>query len=258
MKPQVICVPGSVAPAAQRYKPLIDRVGVAADFYLKDLEVYREATPPATYSVDEELDAIDRFADSNGLKHFHLVGYSGGGFISLAYSGTRPDRVISLGVFEAARIPGTLTESEEAFFSGLVRKLEGLQGDQFMSTFIREQVKPGAVLSPPPPGPVSHEMQKRPAGIAALTRAFNAYPFDRELLRSAPFPVFYAYADLSHSEQALKAEILAGLFADIHVVRYAGIHHFVPPEMIYTSQHTGALLDLWQQAERSASELSPK
>ncbi|HEX2646476.1 MAG TPA: hypothetical protein VHO95_04550 [Candidatus Dormibacteraeota bacterium] len=47
MKPQVVCVPGSVAPAAQRYRPLIDGVGDAADFHLKDLEVYREAKPSA-------------------------------------------------------------------------------------------------------------------------------------------------------------------------------------------------------------------
>ena len=33
MKPQVICVPGSVAPAAQRYRPLIEAVADAADAY---------------------------------------------------------------------------------------------------------------------------------------------------------------------------------------------------------------------------------
>src|SRR5881397_1794879 len=104
MKPRVICVPGSVAPAAQRYKPLLDGVageadlhlkdlevyrepkppadldGVAgeADLHLKDLEVYREPKPPAGYSIDEELSAVDRLADGLGLARFHLVGYSGG------------------------------------------------------------------------------------------------------------------------------------------------------------------------------------
>jgi pimeloyl-ACP methyl ester carboxylesterase len=256
MKPQVICVPGSVAPAAQRYKPLTEEVGDSADFHLKDLEVYREATPPADYSIDEELDAIDRFADSRRLERFHLVGYSGGGFISIAYGGTRPDRVLSLALFEPARIPGALTEPEGQFFSGLEQKLAGLQGDAFMSTFIREQVKPGAVLSPPPQGPVSPEMQKRPAGIAALIKAFNAYPFDRDLLRVAPFPVFYAYGDLSHEEQALKAAVLAQLFGDIRVRRYSGIHHFVPAEQIYTADHAALLIEHWRRAESGASELS--
>ena len=258
MKPQVVCIPGSVAPAAQRYKPLIDAVGDAADIHIKDLEVYREPKPPADYSIQQELAAIDRFAEAARLARFHLVGYSGGGFISLAYAATRPARVISLALFEPARIPGELSDKELAFFEELERKLDGLEGPEFMTTFIREQVKPGARLTPPPQGPVSAEMQKRPAGIAALIRAFDAHPFDRDLLRAAPFPVYYAYGDLSHEEQALKAGILAQLFADIHVQRFAGVHHFVPPEEIYTATQVGALLGLWRMAEESARQLSEK
>ena len=106
--------------------------------------------------------------------------------------------------------------------------------------------------------PVSAEMQKRPAGIAALIKAFREFPFDRNMLRSATFPVLYAYGDLSHEEQALKAGILAQLFSDIHVHRYAGVHHFVPADQIYTADHAALLLDLWLSAERSASELSQK
>jgi pimeloyl-ACP methyl ester carboxylesterase len=248
MKPQVICVPGSVAPAAQRYGPLIKGVGDAADLHLKDLEVYREAAPPDGYAIDDELAAIDRLADSKDLDRFHLVGYSGGGFISLAYSGTRARRILSLGLFEPAQIPGELTAEERDFFSTLERKLEGLEGDEFMAMFVREQVKPGVTVPPPPPGPVSPEMRKRPAGIAALINAFHAYPFDRDALRTASFPVFYGYGDLSHPEQALKAGILAQLFADFHVNRYAGVHHFVPPEQIYTPEHTRTLIDLWRNA----------
>src|SRR5690349_190270 len=106
MKPQVICVPGSVAPAAQRYGPLIQAVGDGANLHLKDLEVYREAAPPEGYGIDDEATAIDRLADSKNLDRFHLVGYSGGGFISLAYAGTRPRRILSLALFEPAQIPG--------------------------------------------------------------------------------------------------------------------------------------------------------
>lgn len=249
MKPQVVCIPGSVAPAAQRYRPLIEEVAGSADLFIKDLEVYREAKPPADYSIQEEVEAIDRFADAKGLQRFHLVGYSGGGFISLAYAANRPQRVISLALFEPARIPGKLTDQERAFFDWLEGKLEGLDGPDFMTTFFREQVKPGAELPPPPPGPTSPEMQKRPAGIAALIRAFDVYTFDRDLFRAAPFPVFYAYGDLSHEEQGLKAGVLAQLFADIHVRRYAGVHHFVPPDQIYTSEHARTLVEHWRRAE---------
>jgi pimeloyl-ACP methyl ester carboxylesterase len=256
MKHQVVCVPGSVAPAAQRYRPLLEAAGDHAEFHLKDLEVYREAAPAADYSIEEEVEALEHFAAAQGLERFHLVAYSGGGFISLAYSGAHPERVMSLAMFEPARIPGRLSEPESAFFAELDRKLRGVRGDEFMATFIREQVKRGATVTPPPPGPVSPEMQKRPAGIAALIAAFETYSFDREALREAPFPVFYGYGDLSHPEQELKAGILAQLFADIRVQRFDGVHHFVPPEQIYTSRHVRALLDLWQRAEDSAPEPS--
>jgi len=258
-KPQVVCIPGSVAPAAQRYRPLIDGVGDAADLHLRDLEVYREATPAPGYSIDEELEAIDRFADSKGLRRFHLVGYSGGGYISLAYAGTRPERVISLALFEPAQIPGKLSDEEQGMFDSLEAKLRGLQGAEFMATFVREQLKPGVPMPPPPPpGPPSPEMQKRPAGIAALIRAFQAFQFDRARFTEGQFPVFLGYGEQTHEFQQLQAGVLAWLFADIHVRRYAGIHHFVPPEMIYTWEHVGALLDMWQRAERSAGELSLK
>ncbi|HET7421064.1 MAG TPA: alpha/beta fold hydrolase [Candidatus Dormibacteraeota bacterium] len=256
MKPQVICVPGSVAPAAQRYRPVVEAVGDAANLHMKDLEVYREVRPPAGYSIDEELEAIDRLAASKGFDRFHLLAYSAGGFISLAYAGTRPERMLSLAMFEPARIPGRLSNEEQAFFDHLQTKLDGLEGDAFMATFIREQVKPGARMPPPPAGPISAEMQKRPGGIAALIHAFEAYPFDRDLFRTVGFPTFYAYGDMSHAEQALKAGILARLLPDLHVRRYAGVHHFVPPEEIYRPQHVRELLDLWKKGEGSAGQLT--
>jgi len=40
-------------------------------------------------------------------------------------------------------------------------------------------------------------MAKRPGGIAAMQRAFDAFNFDRNLLRDCKFPVYYAYGDLS-------------------------------------------------------------
>ena len=249
MKPQVICLPGSVAPAADRYAPLKAAIGDRAELHLKDVELYRGDAPPEDYTVETELSGIDQFAASQGLNRFHLIGYSGGGFMSLAYAATRPDRVLSLGLFEPARVPGQLTPAERSFFDQLSAKLSGLQGPDFMSAFVREQVKPATVLPPPPPA--SPEMRKRPAGIATLLRVFESYAFDRDLLRTGAFPVYYAYGDLSHDEQALKAGVLAQLFADIRVQRFEGMHHFVAPAEIYTPEHTRALLDMW---ERSTAE----
>src|SRR5712692_5869795 len=137
---EVICLPCGVAPAAQRYAPLVPLVGDSADLHMKDLEVYRDAAPPTDYSVEVELHAIDAFADRLGFDRFHLLGYSGGGFISLAYAGTRPQRVRSLAVFEPASVPGARSADEQLAWEALSAKLHGLEGAAFMAAFIREQL----------------------------------------------------------------------------------------------------------------------
>jgi pimeloyl-ACP methyl ester carboxylesterase len=248
-RPQVICIPGGVAPAAQRYAALTAAVAGTAETHPKDLEVYREDRPPAGYAIEMELAAIDRFADSLHLDRLHLVGYSGGGFISLAYAGTRPGRLLSLAVFEPAAIPGTPTPVELDYSNALEAKLSGLDGPAFMEAFVREQVKPGAHLPPPPASP-SPEMRKRPGGIEAMMRAFGEYRFDRGLYAASRFPVFAGYGDMTHDIESVRAGIIARLFADVHVMRFAGVHHFDPPEKIYNTAHVDALSQLWRSAAR--------
>src|SRR3982074_1825 len=182
MSINVICLPGGVAPALQRYGPRMEVGDGRAELHLKDHELYRGDTPPADYSVELELEAVDRFADSRGLDRFHLVGYSGGGFLSLAYAGTRPRRLRSLAIFAPARVPGKPTEDEQAATDSLSAQLEGLEGGAFMAAFVQAQLKPG-VAAPPPPARAAPGMEKRPAGIAAMTRAFTAYCFYRDRLR---------------------------------------------------------------------------
>ena len=96
MSVPVIALPGGVMPAALRYAPLQAALGDQADFHFKDLEVYAGDAPPPGYSVATEVDALGRFADTVGLQRFHLVGYSGGGFVSLAFAGGHSDRLLSL------------------------------------------------------------------------------------------------------------------------------------------------------------------
>ncbi len=241
----MICLPGAVAPAAQRYAPLIEQVGGRARLHLKDLEVYRADEPPAGYSVEMELDAIDRFAADHGLDRFHLLGYSGGGFLSLAYAGTRPKRLLSLVLFEPARLPGRLGAEEQAMLDTLSARLKGLQGSEFMGAFMQGQLRPAAVMPPVPPGPPAPRMSTRPGGISALIRSFEAFEFDRNRFRDCGFPVFLGYGDQTHEVEEVKAGILARLLPDFRVRRLAGVHHFVPAAMIYTPEHAATLMAMW-------------
>jgi hypothetical protein len=87
-----------------------------------------------------------------------------------------------------------------------------------------------------------------------MTRAFTAYSFDRDRLRAGEFPVYLGYGDLTNEYEEVQASVLARFFADIRIQRFAGVHHFVPPEQIYTPAHVQALEELW--ARSSAAELA--
>jgi pimeloyl-ACP methyl ester carboxylesterase len=245
----VIALPGGVMPAAQRYASLAAALGDEVEFHPKDLEVYSGPEPPAGYSIQMEVDALARFADSLGAERFHLLGYSGGGFVSLAFAGAHPDRLRSLALFEPASVPGPLSDEEAHLYRRLQSELDGKSGPEFMRTFMTLQVKDGVQLTPPA-GPPPPWMQTRPAGLAAMMAAFGRHQFDRQDLRRCLFPVFLCYGDLTGAHEAIRAGILARLLPDVHVRRFDGIHHFVPPEEIYSPEHVEDLRRHWNRAER--------
>ena len=256
MKQTVIALPGGVMPAALRYAPLVAALGSDVDFHTKDLEVYASDAPPPDYSIDLELAALARFADSLNARRFHLIGYSGGGFVSLAFAGAHPERLLSLAIFEPARVPGELSAEESVLDKELRQALAGAEPAEFMRIFTTRQVRAGVEL-PPPAGPPPPWMGKRPAGLATMMRAFSGYGFDRNRLRRLDVPVFYAYGDLTSDMVERQAAVLAGLLPDIWIRRFAGVHHFLPPERIYTSEHVEDLRELWQRAEARAERSSP-
>lgn len=244
----VVALPGGVMPPALRYASLAESLGADVKLHTKDLEIYAGPEPPAGYSIQMEVDGLARFADSLGLDRFHLLGYSGGGFVSLAFAGAHPQRLLSLALFEPASIPGPLSEDEAALWRVLEDGLSGRAGPEFMRTFMTLQVREGVQL-PPPAGPPPPWMGSRPAGLTSMIAAFGGHPFDRESLRGCAAPVFVGYGDLTAVQEEIRAGILARLFPDVHVRRFAGIHHFVPPEDIYNPDHVAALRELWRRGE---------
>lgn len=243
MTAHVIAIPGGVAPAAQRYAPLKGAVEDAT-LHLKDLEVYSAGQPPADYSVEMEVAGALSFADSLGLDRFHLLGYSGGGFVSLALAAAHPQRLLSLAVFEPAGVPGQTGSEEREYRRRLDDALAGLSGADFMHVFTSHQVRPGVQLAPPS-GPPEPWMRQRPAGIAAMMGSFDKHPLDRARFRGCDFPFFYGYGDQTSDYEEVKVSVLARLLPDLHVRRFPGLHHFLAPELIYNPEHVAELKRLW-------------
>ena len=235
-------------PAEVRYASLKAAVADEAEIHLKDLEVYATETPRPDYEVDQEVDAIGAFADSLGLDRCHLVAYSGGGFVSLAYTGLHPDRVLSLAVFEPAWLPGERGAEERDYWAKLEAAVSGKTGPEFTQSFMRVQTRPEVEL-PPPSGPPPPWMGKRPLGLMAMMAGFSRYRFDRGLFAGIICPVLYGYGDQSATGEDIKLPVLSRVLPDLHIRRFAGVNHFVPPEKIYNPEHVAALRDVWGRAE---------
>jgi len=73
-------------------------------------------------------------------------------------------------------------------------------------------------------------MAKRPAGLIAISHAFNVYPLDRDRFRQFHHPVYYAYGRLSTRYYERAAKTLAGLFPDMQIEVFEGCSHFDPPQ----------------------------
>jgi pimeloyl-ACP methyl ester carboxylesterase len=247
---QAVLLPGAVLPAAIAYAALVEALGERADARPKELELYREDAPPPGYRLELEGDAVLREADAAGFDRFHLVGYSGGGSAALALVATRPERVLSLALLEPAWVGWSGLSDEERALWAEQDRIRGLPPDELMPRFVRLSLRPGVEPPQPPEGPRPPWMAQRPAGIAALTRAFRAEDVDHEALRRFERPVYLQLGALSAPaayEHAIRR--LERIFPDATVEVFEDRHHFAPPHRLEPERLAASLLDLWKRAE---------
>jgi hypothetical protein len=127
---------------------------------------------------------------------------------------------------------------------------ETLPPDQFMSRFMRLNVKPDVELPAPPSGDPSPWMAKRPAGIRALMQTFRTYDLDRGALARFARPVYYALGGLSNPDQFGEiATRLGGVFPDFQLEVFEKRHHFDPPHRIEPERLADSLRALWRRAD---------
>jgi pimeloyl-ACP methyl ester carboxylesterase len=245
----VVLLPGGVLPAGLAYGALLEVLGDRVDAVAKDLEVYATDEPPADYGLELEGRGILREAAAKGFDRFHLVGYSGGGASCLAFAASHGDRLLSLALLEPAWAGDQRTPAEEAL-SKRFAALAQLPDDEQMAEFTRLQLAPGVEPPPRPDGPPPPWMAKRPAGIRAFIRAFEAGELDLEQLQHFDRPVYYALGGRSNPDYyAEMAKRLAEIFPDFTLESFPQRHHFDPPHRIEPDKLAQSLLALWQRAE---------
>jgi pimeloyl-ACP methyl ester carboxylesterase len=243
---RVVLLPGSVLPADLAYGALVSALGADVETIVKDLEVYREATPPPDYSLDTEVAGVLREADARGWDRFHLVGYSGGGAAALAVAASHPARMQSLSLLEPAWVGSWGWSPAHQALWTKYDELEQLPPEQMMPAFMQLQVRPEVALPAPPPGPPPPWMTRRPAGIRAFMRTFKTYDLDRDALAAVQGPVYFALGGLSNPDQfEEEADRLATVFSDFTLEVFAERHHFDPPHRIEPQRLASSLRAIW-------------
>jgi pimeloyl-ACP methyl ester carboxylesterase len=251
---RVMLLPGIVLPADLAYGGLVTVLGADVETIVKDLEVYREDSPPPDYSLDTEVAGVLREADAHGWSSFHLVGYSGGGAAALAVAARQPARLLSLALLEPAWAGNWGWSPKHSGLWATYDELEQLPPEQFMPAFMRLQVRPEVRLSTPPAGPPPAWMRQRPAGIRALMRTFKTYTLDRDALAAFEGPVYFALGGLSNPDHFGEvAERLGKVFPDFTLEVWDERHHFDPPHRIEPERLAGSLRAIWARGSQAHS-----
>jgi pimeloyl-ACP methyl ester carboxylesterase len=248
--PACIFLPGIVAPAVVRYAALTRELGASVQAYTKELEVYTLTPPPDRYAIGDEVEGLLTHARRAGLERFHLYGHSGGGAVALAFTAARAETVLSLTLDEAA------FDFSEEMHADLAehRELQRLMLEdpaQAMARFMRLELKPGIEFTPPGTG--APPLPNRPAGIAALLRAFERHELDFDALRGFPRPVLYTRGSLSADRYERSARRLARIFPNFREVVFEGLHHLNTSNQAEPARVAALLTDLWSGTPSQAS-----
>ena len=247
----VVFLPGGIMPAAIQYAQLLGILKERVRPLLKDLEVYAGAVPSPDYDLGLEVEGLKKASEDAGFQNFHLVGYSGGGAIALAFIATYPQKVESLALFEPAEIPSPAWFQQEADHITKMKRVMSLPPDEQMQEFVRLHLRPDVPPPPPPPGAPPPWMVTRPAGLQALSTALYNSKFTLAQFKQFHKPVYLAIGSLSNPIEERKAELLVTLFPNFEVEIYRGRHHFDPPQRAEPERFAHALNALWARAEKS-------
>lgn len=244
--PDVIFLPGIVAPAAQRYRPLLEQLD-GVDAIAKDLEVYTGDEPALDYAIGREVAGIAAAAERAGFARFHLYGHSGGGACALAFAAVHPERLLSVAVDEPATDFSDEDRSDPHFDE--IAAAEALPGSEAVTAFLRLQVAPGVELPPPPEGKPPPWMASRRAGIRAFLRAIAEHRVDPARYEAFGAPVLYTHGSLSHPRWAAMRHRLASRFPAFSSELFDGLHHLNTSHQAEPERTAALLRAHWARAE---------
>lgn len=232
----LVCVNGVVPPEltfARLVRDITDR-----PVRLHDLVGYTD-TLPADYDIGTELSALGAATDGA----VHLLGYSAGASVTLAFAAAHPDRIASLTLVEPPWIGAPDGTSFQARMDAVM--LDTPAQKRWVA-FHELLTRPGADIPPPPPNPPPWAAGRVARG-EQVWRALRAHLIPAYRLASIAVPVYLPVAADSHPWFADAAHRLADQFPTATVEIFPG-NHVRPPHVSATERFLTRLRALWREA----------
>ena len=240
--PTVLFIPGSIFPAADSYGQLLSILRNDIEFIMKDFEFYQADTPPTSWGLGTEVEAFRRFADSMGFDTFHVVGYSFGGSLALAFASRYMDQLRSITLIEPDWIGNLGMSPEELEYREELRALFRTPPERFLDAFMRLKVRSGVSI---PRLDITYALEKRAVGVRAFLRSFETAELLYGKLANFSGQVYVVVGNLSHPVEMVKARRLNSVFANCSISIYEGCHHWAPPQMSQPGNFATAMRKLW-------------
>lgn len=160
-----------------------------------------------------------------------------------------PDYGLEMELLEPAWIGNEGRSESELLAWREFDRIQELPPEEKMPRFVAAQLEPG-VEPPPPPPKTPPWMASRPAGISAITAAFERGDLDLDALRSFDAPVYYALGALSNQGYyGSMATRLADLLGDFTLEVFEQRHHLDPPHRVEPDRVAASLLEIWGRAD---------
>jgi pimeloyl-ACP methyl ester carboxylesterase len=247
-----LLIGGAGPPATREFAKLIEPFGEQREdqrlVVPVDLLAFHGGPLPADFSLANEIDALLAAIDGAGARRAHLVGYSGGGAVALAFAGRHADRVASLALEETAWVGNDdVPDVERETWARLAEAMK-LPAYEALLVFQQLMVAPGAPPLPelPPDAPWLDGMV---AGIAALSGSFRSAAIDLAALGATGIPIYCAVGSLSHPVFELRSRRLQAAIPAATVEIYEGLHHLAPPHRYDVDRFAARLRELWASAD---------
>jgi pimeloyl-ACP methyl ester carboxylesterase len=244
---------GGAGPIARReFATLIEALDPARQIVPLDMVVFHGGPPPPDFSLEIETSALLSAMDATDAGRGHLLGYSGGAAVALAFACAHPERAASLTLEELAWVGSDgATALEERFWRELTAAM-ALEPYEALLAFRDLMVMSEVSASLPTVPPDAPWIANLVNGVRASIDAFARAEVDWGVLQGALFPIYAVVGSLSNPVFELRSRRLAERVARTRVDVFERMHHVVPPHRAAPDDLAERLQGIWTEAELAA------